>query len=190
MPDNSPLRTEIIRLSCINIDFSRLLQRTLAVLGSGVRISYAPQAKGHPVGWLFCLWMRGNRALHQHCRAVEGERDRQPPVADALPVSFSNFKERAVRWTVATIKFADRSSNLLCSTFVEVLRYKASTDYGSMGAGLDFHPAHPGAVYVHEQPGAEKPGGRSGQGIKPIPLYLIFIPSFHLIKLCHITKSA
>ena len=29
-----------------------------------------------------------------------------------------------------------RSSNLLCSTFVEVLRYKASTDYGSMGAGL------------------------------------------------------
>ena len=53
----------------------------------------------------------------------------------------------------------------------------------------DFHPAHPGAVYVHEQPGAEKPGGRSGQGIKPIPLYLIFIPSFHL-KLCHITKSA
>ena len=126
----------IIRLKCINIDFSRLLRRTLAVLGSGVRISYAPQAKGHPVGWLFCLWMRGNRALHQHCRAVEGERDRQPPVADALPVSFSNFKERAVRWTVATIKFADRSSNLLCSTFVEVLRYKASTDYGSMGAGL------------------------------------------------------
>ena len=53
-----------------------------------------------------------------------------------MPASFSNFKERAVRWTVATIKFADRSSNLLCSTFVEVLRYKASTDYGSMGAGL------------------------------------------------------
>ena len=45
--------------------------------------------------------------------AVEGERIRCPPVGEISSNSFSNFKERAARWAVATIKFADRSSNLI-----------------------------------------------------------------------------
>lgn len=33
----------------------------------GIRISYALQAKGHPVGWLFCLWkIRGHWASDQN----------------------------------------------------------------------------------------------------------------------------
>ena len=42
-----------------------------------------------------------------------GGKNSMTPVGEISSNSFSNFKERAVQWTVATIKFAEQELNTM-----------------------------------------------------------------------------